>query len=117
MMYIYFRLLSGVHTALWAHELVRCIAMYLSHTKTLVLEGIWGKGYSTPHYLRRMEGKNLTLFWAGVIVANYSLKFFYAVSAHCGWVIVAQKPLLLVCFHLCLVAKLPLLIEAPSDSL
>ena len=49
---------------------VRCVAMHLSHAKTLVLAGALGKRRFAPHYSERIEGKNPTLFCAGAIIEN-----------------------------------------------
>src|SRR5437879_1109163 len=62
-----------------------------------------------------MEGKNPTLFYAHAIVAGYFLNFFYTVTINSGWVMMARKPSILVCFGLCLVTKRPLLSSRIPD--
>jgi len=61
---------------------VRCIAMHLSHTKTLVLAGTMTERAFHSSLPRRIEGKNPTLFCVGAIIANYLLNFFYAISTY-----------------------------------
>ena len=88
---------------------VRSVAMYLPHTKTHVLAGTVKEVIFPPHFSWRMEGKNPTLFHLCAIVAGYFLNFFYTIPINSGWVMMARKPSILVCFGLCLVTKRPLL--------
>lgn len=70
---------------------VRYVAMYLSHTETLVLAGT----------LREKDIPLLTtlaqLFCVGAIITNYFLNIFYnIVSDYGSCVIIARKPAILV---------------------
>jgi len=79
---------------------VRCVAVYLSHAKALVLVGTLRKTtfHSSLLYGRRMEGKGLTLICVGAIVANHFLNFFFhTVSTYGAWGNYSSKNLQFSC--------------------
>jgi len=66
--------------------------MYLSHTvqKAQSWQATLRKRRSsTPHYYKRIEGKNPTLFHVGAIIANCFMIFFtHAISTYGSWVMI-----------------------------
>ena len=96
MIYIYFNYFPGVCPVQSREYInwVRCVAVYLSDAKTVVLV----KGHSAPHRWRRIKGKSPKLFFVGAIIANYALDFFQVASAYFCRVMVIRKLSILACF-------------------
>jgi len=61
----------------------------------MVLAGTLREKASHSSLFEGGEGKNPTLFYAGVIIIKYYLIIFYAVSIHGGWVMTVRN----LCFR------------------
>ena len=85
MLYIYFRLLSGIHIELRTHEIdkVRCNVSF-PHENPGLGRCLDGEGVPLLTNSGGMGGNNSTLFRAGAVMTGCFFNFFLCCS-HGGW--------------------------------